>query len=1034
MSNIIEGASWENAIHQIQRGERVEGGRGGVANIQASQLANRTAYLKQLVDGFTAGQSPYQSIADVQRDINNGVIPNGARVSVRSGENHDWMVEYQNVSGVATLTGNAIKNSEYVEAINAKVKQLYLVNNNLWDGKAIYLAYNNADNKLTVAPGSENYKSAVIPIEPGAKYIVRGNGDRFRIGTHPEYPKVDDIATEMTWPRGANGADYDVTTGQPFDIIEFTTPADARYLMVAYTSTNQDVKLFVVKSEDHDAVNLVQFGANFRAESVEAIGRVTGENISNGKNLADISKKYTHYIPGNLSVGDVIDLSTESDPTHKRSLYMRVKPNTTYTVAKDATDGFRIGFANRHPDLGTKVRLAHVDGLVNQATVTSGDNEYFMVVTFNQNYLRQPGAIMVQEGTEFTGFESYGTSMQTAAPISRSGEKLPWQPIDSRIRRGKNLFDGNYQVAWLSGSPTDNSGAYSTEGVNGRTAVIRVPRNTVVTISKTDSDRMRIAGIKWYPLHQSAVEFLTEEHMDGHNTVTVNTRDNDFLLIYVSIIRQPPSFMQVELGPKKTAWQTYGDELVNPAVNIEDGHDTDDGTVGNANYLLKPAGATEYGAYADAAGTIPATDDTEALKLKILAATQTGKLEFEAGKNYLVSDTLMIDIARIRIVEGNNAAFITSVDKPVFHVKGNLTTAAGPEEVYPITIAESACGFQNVRTFGVNRKIGVGLVVEKTFGLKVQNCFFSYGRTGIEFRGFNRNIIVTGNHIFAHNQYGWHFTESLNLHQGTFCNNMMMHSWKNIFGENTTIYNITISNNDIENGYWFFGGEDFYNDCNIHFKQTTNPIQDVRIQNNTLEDHWRTQKSVHFEGLQNSSFAAIAFVGNRASNTLNNVIVISGMSGGTFTGNNFGTSYGSHILVNGFVNGVNISGNNFDVDRGSALEIAGAFDVWTLKFDNNNLFSNCRKNPVLVKVNNIRNASFSNNLFSIAGDTYYDKTKGAIDIQLNGNGQAKLIRADNNNLMFGSVTGITKGISLPSSTVGKSTFGNISDVDGITYQ
>lgn len=1008
-----------------------------VVNSNIEKYVDRFGIDRYTLEGIRKNLSPLGNTytqEQAEAAITSGEIIDGAFFFIWSGNERSIADMYQNIGGVITATGKSLPAEKLIEITTAKINQLFIVKNNIWDGVPALLGYNNSEDQLTVAPGSENFKSAIVPIEPNTKYIVRGNGDRFRIGTHPEYPKVNDIATEMTWPRGANGADYDATTGKPYDIIEFTTPANARYLMIAYTSTNQDVKLFVVKSDNAKNINLVQFGAGFKAESVDAIGRVTGENIRNGKNLADISKKYPRYIPGNLSVGDVIDLSTESDPAHMRSLYVRVQPNTAYTVAKDATDGFRIGFTNRHPDLGAQIRVVHVDGLVNTATVTSGDNEYFMVVTFNQSYLRQPGAIMVQEGAEFTGFESYGTLMQTAAPISRSGEKLPWQPIDSRIRRGKNLFDGNYQIAWLSGSPTDNSGAYQIDGPNGRTAVIRVPRNTVVTISKTDSDRMRIAGIKWLPLHQSAVEFLTDTHMDGHNIVTVNTRDNDYLLIYVSITGVPPSFMQVELGPTKTAWQTYGDELVNPAVNIEDGHDTDDGTVGNANYLLKPAGATEYGAYADAAGTIPATDDTEALKLKILAASQTGKLEFDAGKNYLVSDTLMIDPALIRTVEGNNAAFITSVDKPVFHVKGRLTTDAGPENVWPLSIPEASSGIYNIRTFGVNRKIGVGLVVEQTFGLKVQNCFFSYGRTGIEFRGFNRNIIVTGNHIFAHNQYGWHFTESLNLHQGTFCNNMMMHSWKNIYGENTTIYNITISNNDIENGYWFFGGEDFYNDCNIHFKQTTNPIQDVRIQNNTLEDHWRTQKSVHFEGLRNSSFAAIAFVGNRASNTLKNVIVISGMSGGTFTGNNFGTSYGSHILVNGFVNGVNISGNNFDVDRGSALEIAGAFDVWTLKFDNNNLFSNCRKNPVLVKVNNIRNASFSNNLLSVNGDTYYDKTRGAIDVQLNGNGQAKLLRADNNNLMFGSVTGITKGISFPASTVGKSAFGNISDVEGITYQ
>ncbi|CAM3518051.1 hypothetical protein BS639_08990 [Rouxiella silvae] len=47
MTNITEMASWDERIHQIQRAEAVLGGRDGAVNIQASQLANRTQYLKQ---------------------------------------------------------------------------------------------------------------------------------------------------------------------------------------------------------------------------------------------------------------------------------------------------------------------------------------------------------------------------------------------------------------------------------------------------------------------------------------------------------------------------------------------------------------------------------------------------------------------------------------------------------------------------------------------------------------------------------------------------------------------------------------------------------------------------------------------------------------------------------------------------------------------------------------------------------------------------------------------------------------------------
>ncbi|OSC38606.1 hypothetical protein DM058_34820, partial [Klebsiella pneumoniae] len=49
MATISEQPVWEDDVYLIARGDRVEGGRDGVANRQASQLSNRTAFLREQI-------------------------------------------------------------------------------------------------------------------------------------------------------------------------------------------------------------------------------------------------------------------------------------------------------------------------------------------------------------------------------------------------------------------------------------------------------------------------------------------------------------------------------------------------------------------------------------------------------------------------------------------------------------------------------------------------------------------------------------------------------------------------------------------------------------------------------------------------------------------------------------------------------------------------------------------------------------------------------------------------------------------------
>ena len=55
MDNILpETPVWEDAIYEFQMTDLVLGGTGNIDNLQATQLGNRSAYLKQRIDDLEA--------------------------------------------------------------------------------------------------------------------------------------------------------------------------------------------------------------------------------------------------------------------------------------------------------------------------------------------------------------------------------------------------------------------------------------------------------------------------------------------------------------------------------------------------------------------------------------------------------------------------------------------------------------------------------------------------------------------------------------------------------------------------------------------------------------------------------------------------------------------------------------------------------------------------------------------------------------------------------------------------------------------
>lgn len=58
MAELTELAQWESGIYQLEEDDLVKGGADGIDNLQAKQLANRTAYLKQQAESLGTSKQP----------------------------------------------------------------------------------------------------------------------------------------------------------------------------------------------------------------------------------------------------------------------------------------------------------------------------------------------------------------------------------------------------------------------------------------------------------------------------------------------------------------------------------------------------------------------------------------------------------------------------------------------------------------------------------------------------------------------------------------------------------------------------------------------------------------------------------------------------------------------------------------------------------------------------------------------------------------------------------------------------------------
>ncbi|HHR5622789.1 SGNH/GDSL hydrolase family protein [Klebsiella pneumoniae] len=105
MANLPETPSWESAIHQLEEADRAKAGPGGILNLQASQLANRTIWLRILIESVIDYRefTFYKSESDPDGTIKGlSSTPDGKLFRVVQGVASELsFIYYLNKSGVA---------------------------------------------------------------------------------------------------------------------------------------------------------------------------------------------------------------------------------------------------------------------------------------------------------------------------------------------------------------------------------------------------------------------------------------------------------------------------------------------------------------------------------------------------------------------------------------------------------------------------------------------------------------------------------------------------------------------------------------------------------------------------------------------------------------------------------------------------------------------------------------------------------------------------------------------------------------------
>lgn len=356
-------------------------------------------------------------------------------------------------------------------------------------------------------------------------------------------------------------------------------------------------------------------------------------------------------------------------------------------------------------------------------------------------------------------------------------------------------------------------------------------------------------------------------------------------------------------------------------------------------------------------------DDTAALQAII---NNNACVQIPESLKIRITQPININIRNTHLFDGGNSSLIVDGSFCAINITGSLTSGdtSNPNSLnINIKEGESAFILRNCKIVGTGSAVGgdCGINISGCFKTRIENCYFYNLTDGISIENQNRDLMFSGNQIYAMFRYGLHIKPSANLHQFNVVDNMVQYCQCCIYLDNPEqIANWQCTGNDIEIST--YPNIDLQNQRCILIDSTgtkSGQLSEIEIVGNTLQGHNQSTDIVEIKGGTNRYVQHTSISGNHISNSANGSgILLSKANGIAINGNTFkNISDGACVEVADSKN-ISITGNTFDS--------VGSFATIDSKSQNVVVVANSGESAGTAIVSGISGSGFSEGLNTIA--------------------------------------------------------------------
>lgn len=399
-----------------------------------------------------------------------------------------------------------------------------------------------------------------IPTTSAVNSALSSKADTSSLSTVATSGDYDDLTNKPTIPDSTSDLTNDsgFITNSVNNLTNYTKTSDLSAVATSGSYNDLSNKP-TIPSKTSDLTNDSNFAVT-NADNKFSVGQtIAGETVVDSirtKNMFDKNTYFQGYIDTSNS-----KIVYDNPPQDRFCGYVKIKPNTTYTISKQAGHSFRIATTTNAPRDGVAYNTTQANHTGTSITVTTGANDNYLVVFYygssngdTGGYMSMASTVQVEEGSTATTYKEY-QGLDTA--------KL----LDSNIVVGsistKNIF-GNYAIinGWISGT------TMRVTSPNGnRMAFVSCKPNTTYTISRSViTSTFRVSDYTTIPtMTSSNVDYTIPTAIENNNgtTITYTTSSTaKYLIVHYgreeeSTISSSLATIQVEEGSIATTYSPY---------------------------------------------------------------------------------------------------------------------------------------------------------------------------------------------------------------------------------------------------------------------------------------------------------------------------------------------------------------------------------------------------------------------------------------------------------------------------------------------